>query len=81
MPRCWIIRSSEALAIVGFALAVLVAGACTDHSGEVEIDIDPVSSRGVAVAINEEIVRRPDWTTRQLESGDEVELVTAQQGG
>ena len=47
----------------------------------VEIDIDPVSSRGVAVAINEEIVRRPDWNTRQLQSGDEVELVTARQGG
>ena len=36
---------------------------------------------GIAVAVNGEIVRRVDWTTRQLQHGDAVEVVGAVQGG
>jgi sulfur carrier protein len=37
--------------------------------------------RGVAVAIGETVVRRPDWATTVLQPGDVVEIVTAAQGG
>lgn len=43
--------------------------------------IDPSAARGVAVAVNERIVRRGDWIGKTLSSGDEVEIVTARQGG
>jgi sulfur carrier protein len=40
-----------------------------------------VAPRGVAVAIGETVVRRPDWATTVLQPGDVVEIVTAAQGG
>lgn len=43
--------------------------------------IDPASARGVAVAVNERIVRKGDWADKVLASGDAVEIVTARQGG
>lgn len=43
--------------------------------------IDPEHTRGVAVALNEEVVRRQDWSDIRLHSGDRVEIVTAKQGG
>ena len=43
--------------------------------------IDPDEASGVAVALNDEVVRRSDWTTTTLEQGDRVEIVTATQGG
>lgn len=46
-----------------------------------EFGIDPASARGVAVAINDEVVRRTDWAGRVLQEGDRVEIVTARQGG
>ena len=36
---------------------------------------------GVAVALNGEVVRRPDWTSTPLSPGDQVEVLTAVQGG
>ena len=36
---------------------------------------------GVAAAVNGEVVRRADWPQTQLADGDEVEVVTATQGG
>ena len=36
---------------------------------------------GVAVAVNEEVVRRGTWTERQLAPGDRIEVVGAVQGG
>lgn len=38
-------------------------------------------SRGVAVAINGEVVRRADWSARSLRDGDRVDIVGAVQGG
>jgi sulfur carrier protein len=43
-------------------------------------DIAP-DGRGVAVALNGELVRRADWATTALNAGDTVEIVRAMQGG
>ncbi|MBM0278057.1 sulfur carrier protein ThiS [Micromonospora tarensis] len=37
--------------------------------------------RGVAVAVNGEVVPRADWPARVLRDGDRVEVLTAAQGG
>ncbi|HLF40430.1 MAG TPA: sulfur carrier protein ThiS [Acidimicrobiia bacterium] len=37
--------------------------------------------RGVAVAVNEEVVPRSRWGGTELRSGDRVELLGAAQGG
>ena len=37
--------------------------------------------RGVAVALNGEVVRRADWATTALNPGDTIEIVRAMQGG
>ena len=36
---------------------------------------------GVAAAVNGDVVRRAAWESTQLTAGDEVEVVTAVQGG
>ncbi len=36
---------------------------------------------GVAAAVNGEVVRRAEWTSTQLADGDEIEVLTAVQGG
>jgi sulfur carrier protein len=38
-------------------------------------------ARGVAVAVNGEIVPRPEWTRRRVATGDRVEALSAMQGG
>jgi sulfur carrier protein len=38
-------------------------------------------SAGVAVAINGEVVPKPEWALRRLVPGDRVEIVRAVQGG
>ena len=40
-----------------------------------------VAQRGIAVAINGEVVPRAAWTATPLRSGDRVEIVRARQGG
>jgi sulfur carrier protein len=39
------------------------------------------SQRGVAVAVNDEVVPRSQWATHVLRGGDRVELIRATQGG
>jgi sulfur carrier protein len=46
-----------------------------------QLEIDPEAARGIAVAVNEEVVRRTQWAEVRLNAGDRVELVTARQGG
>ena len=36
---------------------------------------------GVAVAVNDEVVRRGSWASTLLNDGDRVEVLTAVQGG
>lgn len=44
-------------------------------------DVDPETARGVAVAVNDEVVRRADWAETLLRADDAVEVITAVQGG
>jgi sulfur carrier protein len=41
----------------------------------------PATGRGVAVAIEGEVVPRSQWSERRLAAGDRVEVVRAVQGG
>jgi sulfur carrier protein len=41
---------------------------------------DP-EQRGIAVAVNGRVVRRALWRETELTAGDEVEVITATQGG
>ena len=41
----------------------------------------PVDRRGVAVAVNGEIVSRERWSSARLDEGDRVDLVRPVQGG
>ncbi|RLP97740.1 sulfur carrier protein ThiS [Micromonospora sp. CV4] len=43
-------------------------------------DVAP-QQRGVAVAVNGEVVPRAGWSTTVLRDGDRVEVLTAAQGG
>jgi sulfur carrier protein len=45
-----------------------------------DLDVEP-GERGVAVAVNGEVVPRQEWSARALTAGDRVELVRAVQGG
>lgn len=46
-----------------------------------DLEIDPADATGVAVAINESVIRRQDWEDVMLSEEDEVEVIQAQQGG
>jgi sulfur carrier protein len=46
-----------------------------------DLEIDPEESSGVAVAINESVIRRQDWEGVTLSEEDTVEVIQAQQGG
>jgi len=46
-----------------------------------DLEIDPEESSGVAVAINESVIRRQDWDDVTLSEDDTVEVIQAQQGG
>lgn len=37
--------------------------------------------RGIAVALNGQVVRRSDWRSRELTDGDRLEILNAVQGG
>ncbi|WP_213452756.1 sulfur carrier protein ThiS [Rhizomonospora bruguierae] len=50
----------------------------TDAVGRVLAD---PARRGVAVAVNGEVVPRSAWSTTGLSPGDRVEVLTAAQGG
>ena len=41
----------------------------------------PAGGRGVAVAVDGEVVPRAEWGTRELGDGARVEVLTAMQGG
>jgi sulfur carrier protein len=44
------------------------------------LDLDPAQP-GIAVARNGAVVRRAEWPATPVESGDEIEIITATQGG
>ncbi len=43
--------------------------------------LDPEAARGIAVAVNDEVVRRESWQDVAVAPGDRIEIVTAQAGG
>lgn len=43
--------------------------------------LDADEARGIAVALNDEIVRRAVWQTTDVGHDDRIEIVTARQGG
>jgi sulfur carrier protein len=45
-----------------------------------DLDVEP-GEKGVAVAVNGEVVPRQEWSSKGLTAGDRVELVRAVQGG
>lgn len=66
-------------------VAVLVNGAGRDLADGATV-ADAVAAvteqaRGVAVAVNGEVVPRADWARTRLRAGDRVEVLTAAQGG
>ena len=44
------------------------------------LDVEP-GRRGVAVAVDAEVVPRSEWARRRLDDGARVEVLTAMQGG
>ena len=47
----------------------------------VSMGVDIEKARGVAIAINDTVIRKRNWSTHHLLPGDRVEIVTARQGG
>ncbi|MGH3276572.1 MAG: sulfur carrier protein ThiS [Streptosporangiaceae bacterium] len=45
------------------------------------VSLVTTAGSGVAAAVNGEVVRRVAWESTRLAAGDEVEIVTAVQGG
>ncbi len=46
-----------------------------------DLEIDPGDATGVAVALNESVIRRRDWDDVTLSEEDTIEIIQAQQGG
>jgi sulfur carrier protein len=64
---------------------IVINGEPRQVAGEVTLD-DAVSmvtsaATGVAAALNGDVIRRAAWASTRLAAGDEVEVVTAVQGG
>ena len=59
--------------------AVFAAGATVRQAVEA-LDL-PAEGRGVAVAVNAEVVPRTQWGTHELTDGARVEVLRAIQGG
>ncbi|HEY3019358.1 MAG TPA: sulfur carrier protein ThiS [Solirubrobacteraceae bacterium] len=57
-----------------------VAAGTTVTALVVELGL-PAGGRGVAVAIDGEVVPRAEWGTREVDEGARVEVLTAMQGG
>jgi sulfur carrier protein len=52
-----------------------------DMSLERAVSLVSDAVTGVAAAVNGDLVRRASWPSTRLASGDEVEVLTAVQGG
>jgi sulfur carrier protein len=65
----------------GLTVADAVAALTTAGAGAPAAAAPPAAGRGIAVAVNGEVVRRADWPATRLAPGDEVEVLTAVQGG
>ncbi|MEV1288440.1 sulfur carrier protein ThiS [Micromonospora sp. NPDC049679] len=64
------------LTVNGIGRAVPTGATVADVVAEITTE-----SRGVAVAVNGEVVPRGGWPAAVLRDGDQVEVLTAAQGG
>ena len=66
-------------------MKILVNGEPTMVDDGVTVDVLAASildrAKGVAVAVNDEVVPRSEWPSTALREEDRVEVVTARQGG
>ena len=66
------------VAVNGERCALPAGGALVDLLATLQIDRE---TRGVAVAVNDELVPGAQWAGCRLQAGDRVEIVRAVQGG
>jgi sulfur carrier protein len=52
-----------------------------DMSLERAVSLVSAAASGIAAAVNGEVVRRASWPSTTLTAGDEIEVLTAVQGG
>jgi len=66
-------------------MEIVINGASHEVAEQTSLDravaLISTAPRGVAVAVNGEVVRRASWPWTRLAPGDEVEVLTAVQGG
>jgi sulfur carrier protein len=64
---------------------ILINGAAHQVAGDMSLDravaLISNAASGVAAAVNGELVRRVSWPSTRLADGDEIEVLTAVQGG
>ena len=65
--------------VLNGAVTELTAGSTVQEAVEV-LEL-PASGRGVAVAVDAEVVPRGQWGERELQEGARVEILRAIQGG
>lgn len=59
----------------------------TEHQFKAEISLEEVlqhaqiSTNGIAVAINYEVIPKSDWGTHQIQDNDAILIIKATQGG
>ena len=66
-------------------MEVMINGTLRQVPEEISLDravsLISTSATGIAVAVNGEVVRRASWPGHRLAPGDEIEVLTAVQGG
>ena len=68
-------------------MTIWINGSASDHVAGVSLAdaigslIAPLDGRGVAAAVDGEVVPRDQWSATTLEDGQRVEVVQAVQGG
>jgi len=64
---------------------ILINGAAHQVADDISLDrvvaLISNAASGVAAAVNGELVRRVSWPSTRLAAGDEIEVLTAVQGG
>lgn len=70
------------------AIHIIVNGEPVEHPADTTVaeflharGLDPDQPKGIAVAVNDEVIRKSDWASAALQEGDRVEVITARQGG
>lgn len=79
-------RTGEITDAISSAITIELNGTATTTSCTTLSDllrdqgVDP-ERRGIAVAVNDAVVRRSEWAVHAIVQGDRVEIITALQGG